>query len=317
VFATLTLGRCCGFPIRASALFVPLLAVVAVFASAGGGGAAMLAQIAVLLASVFVHELAHALVARRLGIRVLDIVLGPLICSARMAEIPERPRIEAAVAAAGPLSNLALAALAAPFLWLGGGAANPLLQWFVDVNLVLGVFNLLPGFPMDGGRLLRSALATRLGWLGATEAAVQVGRGVALTMALLGVFVFRGAFWLMPLIAVYIWFAGTRERWLVRARHGRSPLSGEPLGDQGLAGFPGLFGNFGPGGATWAPAAGSGAPAEPEPSAPRRRSSRAADPSGARRPVTVDVEELSQRSRGGFDDELVRELESYRGRLRG
>ncbi len=319
------IGRVFGIPVHVSGLLLLLLAAVALAGLFGEGGMAVL--VVLLLGSVFLHELGHALVARRLGVRVIDIELGPLVCSARMAEIPEDPRIESRIAAAGPAVNLTLALLGLPLmLLLRAPGLRPeallLVGWLVNVNLILGLFNLLPGFPMDGGRILRSWLARRIGWLEATERAVRVGRVVAIGLALIGLFVFPRAFLLMPLLALYLWFAGTRELWMVRQRHGRSPF-----------GASGPFA-FGPMAEAFAAAdtelrrarardAGWAEPARPDvPRSPAERSSeqpseqRPAAPGGARRPRTVDADALADELREGVDDEQVRRLESYPGRLR-
>ena len=327
VFGKSLIGRIFGIPVYASGLLLMLLGVVAILGLMGD--ARILALTLLLLTSVFLHELGHALVARRHGIQVVDIILGPLVCSARMTEIPERARVEASIAIAGPATNFLLALLALPLLLLLQAPAFGTVgleygMWFIWVNVILGAFNLLPGFPMDGGRLLRSLLAARMGWLAATERAVQVGRVVAIALAIAGLFFFPRALLLVPLLAIYLWIMGTRELWVVRQRHGRSPLTGEPL-PQGFGPFAGAFnaaGGFGTpfggfGGFTARPTADGaseyieaphGADVEPTP---------APSAGGARRPRTIDVEALSDETRsGGISDDAVRKLESFRGRLR-
>src|SRR5262249_7240342 len=140
---------------------------------------------------VLLHEMAHSVVAMRFGLRVVDITLWPLGGMARMAEIPESSRIEGWIAIAGPALNFVLAAIALPFcLWSQvSDAAGPRLQlWayalFVS-NLMMGAFNLLPAFPMDGGRILRAFLGRKGDWVLATERAVNVGRAVAFLLALI------------------------------------------------------------------------------------------------------------------------------------
>lgn len=334
MFGRALIGRAFGIPVYASGLLLALLAVVGVLALFGDGPLVALAML--LLVSVFLHELGHALVARRLGVRVIDIVLGPLVCSARMEEIPERPKVEAAIAAAGPGVNFLLALLALPLLLVPSPGAE-IAGWFVWVNLILGGFNLLPGFPMDGGRILRSSLAGRMGWLPATETAARVGRVVAITLAVAGIFFFREALIFAPLIAIYLWVAGTRELWIVRQRHGRSPFTGEVAGGA----FNPFMGAFGPqpqaagGGFGF----GGGVPRGDEPEAREHRSdgprAQARRPSEgatagkgsaatseprhgtrARRPRIIDVEDLTEAQRRGFDPEVIEQLESFPGRLR-
>ncbi len=162
------IGTLRGVPVRVHWSF-PLLFVLIAAASAGRGGAAAVEAtvwIAAIFASVVIHELAHARVAMRRGLRVLDIVLLPI---GGVSEIPGMDRTaddELAVAVAGPATSLGLAAALAvvalatgehlwpPTMFVGGWAAR--LAW---ANLVLGLFNLLPAFPLDGGRVLRALLS--------------------------------------------------------------------------------------------------------------------------------------------------------------
>jgi Zn-dependent protease len=150
-----------------------------------------------LILSVFVcvvlHEFGHSLQVRRYGIRVRDVVLLPIGGMARAERIPEVPRQEIAVAIAGPLVNFALAAVIYAVLT---ALDRPLsedpdyLTSLFAINLVLGTFNLIPAYPMDGGRILRGLLAIKLPYLRATRYATVVGQLIALTFVVLG-FVFR------------------------------------------------------------------------------------------------------------------------------
>lgn len=255
--------------------------------------------------SVLLHELGHAVVARRFGVRVLDITLWPLGGMARLAEMPETPRVEALVALAGPAVNVALAAasglvlvVVGPFAPTLAGLALPL---FV-VNLMLGVLNLVPAFPMDGGRVYRAWLARGASWLEATEQAVRVGRGVALSMIfapVLGAFLpgFGSFLCSLPVVGLFVLFAGMQELVGVRLRHGISPLSG-------VGGSPGVFGRRGARPATaearWAPPAAEAPPAER---------------GEARRPGAWDQTVLGG-PRRGFDEDELAALERFRGRLR-
>ncbi|HEU4402256.1 MAG TPA: site-2 protease family protein, partial [Candidatus Polarisedimenticolia bacterium] len=147
-----------------------------------GGTAWILGAVAALLlfASVLVHELSHALLAQRAGIAVPRIRLFLFGGVSEMEAEPREPRVELRVAAAGPLTSLALAAL----FWLAarlpvwdavpGGTA--VVTYLATINLALGIFNLLPGFPLDGGRILRAWLWSRHGdVLAATRTAGRVG----------------------------------------------------------------------------------------------------------------------------------------------
>src|SRR5262249_60731937 len=153
-----------------------------------------LTLLAVVFGCVVLHELGHALTARRFGIRTLDITLYPIGGVARLERLPERPTEELLIALAGPAVNLAIVALLTPLLLAGAfltpGAEEALappalllaVTFLVHVwvaNAVLVLFNLLPTFPMDGGRVLRAVLAYRLGAVRATAGAEVGGRGGA------------------------------------------------------------------------------------------------------------------------------------------
>jgi Zn-dependent protease len=168
---------------------------------------------------VFLHELGHSLVAQSFGIQVLDITFWPLGGMARMAELPEKPRIEGLVAIAGPAVNAVLFTGGILFHFLLGVelVANSVPGYFVAINLMMGLFNLIPAFPMDGGRILRAWLARKRDWVEATELAVHIGRVFALGMIIFGYWLTGGC--IMPLIGAWVWWMGARELWYVRMRH--------------------------------------------------------------------------------------------------
>jgi stage IV sporulation protein FB len=164
---------------------------------------------------------------------VVDITLWPLGGMARMSAIPESPGIEARIAVAGPAVNLALFLLGLLLALLDGRlvALPPLVsewvRWFLAANLVMALFNLLPAFPMDGGRILRAWFARRQSWLEATERAVKLGRWIAfllLALGLVGVPGRLGPQFSLVLVAIFIWWSGLQELMLVRARHQEHPL---------------------------------------------------------------------------------------------
>lgn len=177
-----------------------------------------------LFVAVTLHELAHSLQAIRYGVRVEDITLYPIGGVARMAEIPDKPQQELGIAIVGPLTNLALAALGwgvgALLDWrsvislhdlyasLGDTNWSGLLAYLTLANLALGLFNLIPAFPMDGGRVLRALLAMRMDYARATGIAVAVGQGLALLLGFAG---FASASPSLILIAVFIWMGAGQE----------------------------------------------------------------------------------------------------------
>jgi Zn-dependent protease len=177
-----------------------------------------------LFAIVVLHELGHALTARRFGIRTRNITLLPIGGVAHLERMPERPAQELLVAVAGPLVNVLLAALLLTLLLATGGslappegglvAAGPTLSGLLWVNVSLAAFNLLPAFPMDGGRALRAALALRIDRVRATRIAAGIGQACALAFGLLGLL----ANPLLVLIAVFVWVGAAAEANAVETR---------------------------------------------------------------------------------------------------
>lgn len=199
------LGSVWGFPVDLNASFLLLLALV--FVAFGGIGGVIVVGLA--FASVLLHELGHAAVARQLGVRVSTIELGFFGGAARMEAMPRQPRHELAIAAAGPAVSLALGGAG---LGLAALTHLPLLAMIGWINLVIAGFNLIPALPMDGGRILRALLVPRLGYIRATDASVTVSRAVAVCFGIAGLF---GSFQLL-LLAPFLWMMGTRERTLAR-----------------------------------------------------------------------------------------------------
>ena len=174
-------------------------------------GLGLFASLAV---SLLVHELAHALMARRLGLRVIDIVIWPLGGMARMEGMSDRPNAEAKVSLAGPLANLALAGL---LLLLPGQFCF----WVAMLNLILGLGNLVPAFPMDGGRVLRAWLARSSPAADATRAAVAVAGWLCVPLLMLAFG--HGSLFLGLLLCLYIWSVGKMEMVQTILRTGHAP----------------------------------------------------------------------------------------------
>ena len=227
-----------GIPVRIHASFL-LIVAWAVYAGLSGRGAnSALGSVAfmvlftlLLFACVVLHELGHSLVAQQFGVKVHDITLWPIGGVARLANMPKRPLAEFVITAAGPLVNLILALLFGVAAVAAIGPERLLTMiatgrgWFrlIDAqdgtallllltvqNLLLAVFNLIPAFPLDGGRLLRSFLAALLPFRAATRAASFVGQGLAVVLVGLG-FLRPGNFFL-ALVGAFVFLGAWQER---------------------------------------------------------------------------------------------------------
>jgi Zn-dependent protease len=189
-----------------------------------------LAVLAGAMACVVLHEFGHALMARAFGIRTRDITLYPIGGVARLERMSERPVEELLIAVAGPAVNVAIAAILFPLvllthsdLWLfewTGPDVGVFLSSLFAVNVGLVLFNMIPAFPMDGGRVLRAILAIPLGRLRATEIAASLGLVLAV-MAVVGYFVLGHSvsFFDNPMIvlmAIFLAFLGQQELAFVR-----------------------------------------------------------------------------------------------------
>jgi stage IV sporulation protein FB len=153
---------------------------------------------------VILHEFGHALAARALGVYVSEIFLLPVGGMALLGRLPRAPLAELLIVAAGPLVNFVLAGLALALL--GHWPDN--LGFLFVANLSLGLFNLIPAFPMDGGRLLRAGLAYYYNYLRATWLAMMIGRAFALAGALYALYI---AHYFLALLFTFILFLGNLE----------------------------------------------------------------------------------------------------------
>ena len=209
-----------GVDVRVHVTFLVLLGWIALsHLSRGQGVGAVLegfAVIGIVFSIVVLHEFGHALVARRFGIRTRDITLLPIGGVARLERMPSVPRQELLVALAGPAVNVVLALLGVGALALLGGplgpgglslTGGPLLSQFVRFNVLLAAFNLLPAFPMDGGRALRALLAMRMDRVRATDVAARVGRWMAIGFGLVGLFGNP----MLVFIALFVWIGAGEE----------------------------------------------------------------------------------------------------------
>jgi len=248
------IGRVRGIEVKVHATFV--LALIWGATIWGGSGPAGWAYGAfltlVLFGIVLAHEFGHAVAAQRYGIKVHDIVLLPIGGVARLARMPEKPGQELVVALAGPAVNLALIVLLGPILMLrmmgdfraGLSLVLPavmqpglfnLIAFLVLINVSLLVFNMIPAFPMDGGRVLRAALALKLPYRRATTIAVTVGR---LFAVLFGVFGFMTGNISLMLVAMFVFFGAGAEQLDVAQRESLRGLTVSEVVDNQAPVFP-------------------------------------------------------------------------------
>jgi Zn-dependent protease len=216
-----------GISIRVHITLLALFAWVATSYVIGGSGLGEATFGVVLVALVFaiivLHELGHALVARRYGCITREILLLPIGGLAQMNRMPDRPAQELLVALAGPAVNIGFAIVLAFVMAATEASFDPalaatmsgaLVSQLLWINIGLALFNLLPAFPMDGGRVLRALLALRLGRARATRIAGGVGRVLAVGFAIIGLLSNP----MLVLIGVFVWFAAQQETASVELR---------------------------------------------------------------------------------------------------
>lgn len=233
-------ARVAGIDIKIHATFALILALGALQWGVphGMGGAAFgVALMLLLFTCVALHELGHSLVARRFGLTTREIVLLPIGGVAMLQGTPKRPLHELLIALAGPAVNVAIAAalvVAGAPLFAGEGvtaaallqpSGQAMLAWLLGANVMLAAFNMLPAFPLDGGRALRALLAMRLGQERASSIAATIGQVLAVG---LGVYAVASGKILLALIAGFIFVGAGRERAGERAR---AALGGLRAGD--------------------------------------------------------------------------------------
>jgi Zn-dependent protease len=220
MFGSLKLGKLFGIDLYLHGTFwlLPLLVMFDSLAGGLGEVAFRLLFVFTVFACVALHEVGHAMAAAAYGIRTRDITLYPIGGVASLERMPDRPLREVAVALAGPAVNVAIAlglllgmaasGLPLPFVDRPGDVAELFAQEVLIANLFLVGFNLLPAFPMDGGRVLRALLSIRMTRLRATESAVVVGTVVAAGLLVVGIV--SMTFTLVAIAAV-VWLLGQAE----------------------------------------------------------------------------------------------------------
>jgi stage IV sporulation protein FB len=221
---SLNIGRIAGTEIRVHITF--LLFLIWIFAASyasGGADAAWSSVVFILLVftCVVAHEFGHIFTARAFGVQTPDVTLLPIGGVARLERIPEDPWQEFLIAIAGPLVNVAIALVLMAFAGatIGSGMAVEdgkvsLVDRLAATNLFLALFNMIPAFPMDGGRILRALLGIRLGFVRATEIAAQIGQVLAFVLGFIGLFYSP----ILIFIAIFVYLAATSEAHMVALR---------------------------------------------------------------------------------------------------
>jgi Zn-dependent protease/CBS domain-containing protein len=220
------IGRIAGTAILVHVTFVLFLGWIFVASWVAGGPESAwqaLAFMLLLFACVVAHEFGHIFTARAFGVTTPDVVLLPIGGVARLERIPEEPWQELLIAIAGPLVNVVIAVV---LILLASAQVNvvnlhavenpaaSMIDRLAAVNLFLAVFNMIPAFPMDGGRVLRAVLAARMGYVRATEIAAFVGQGVAFALGFIGLLYNP----LLIFIAIFVYLAASSEAHLVAIR---------------------------------------------------------------------------------------------------
>lgn len=224
-------GSILGITIRVHVIFLALFALLfgqLVWTAGLATGLVFATRFIMAFGFVLLHEVGHSLAAQAQGIRVYDIVLWPLGGLARLERLPEKPAAEFRIAIAGPAVNFLLVLLFAPLHYVAGGdvlldqgqlTPASLAADAVYFNLLMGTFNLIPAFPLDGGRVFRALLARQIPYLAATRAAVHVGRSFALVAGLAALT--SPAYAGIVFISVFVWIAGGQELRLAEEREER------------------------------------------------------------------------------------------------
>jgi len=221
---SLPIVRIAGIQLRIHITFLLIIAWLAFGYYAQGGSAVAASRVIfvlLLFLCVVLHEFGHAFAAKAFGINTPDITLLPIGGVARLERMPEEPVQELIIAVAGPLVNVVIAiglfvaggsqALLNPSTVEGGGLVAQLLT----INIILVLFNLLPAFPMDGGRVLRALLATRMSYARATQVAATVGQGFAFVFGFLGLF---GPNPFLLFIALFVYIGASQEAALAQMK---------------------------------------------------------------------------------------------------
>ena len=236
-----SIGRILGIPCRVHVTFLLFVAWIALVQGIQHRDLNHVLAIVVTLLLVFgcvlLHELGHAMAARRYGIGTRDIVLLPIGGVARLERMPEKPQQEMVVALAGPAVNVVIAALLWFLVrperssWSEIEFGSGMLGVLFTVNVVMVLFNLIPAFPMDGGRVLRAALAFKLPFPQATRIAARVGQAIAILFGGIGILAGQP---MLLFVALFVFVAAGEEKASIEAR---ATLSGVSVRDAMVTDF--------------------------------------------------------------------------------
>ena len=223
---SLNIGTVAGTAVRIHLTFLLFLAWIFAASYAQGGSASAydsLFFMVLLFTCVLLHEFGHIFTARAFGVTTPYVTLLPIGGVAQLERIPEEPRQEFLIAIAGPLVNVAITLLLVAFAGanLNASAASAIdntqiamIDRLAAVNLFIALFNMIPAFPMDGGRVLRAALASRMGYVRATEIAASIGQVVAFALGFLGLLYNP----ILIFIAIFVYLAASSEAHMVALR---------------------------------------------------------------------------------------------------
>jgi Zn-dependent protease len=227
------LTRIDGTNVRIHLTFVILLAWITLSELASGGFAAAFSSlmlVGMIFGSVLLHEFGHIFAAKAFGIHTPDVTLYPIGGVARLERMPTRPFQELVITLAGPLVNVAIAIVLALLVGIAEvilGINAPMFALVAKINIGLALFNMIPAFPMDGGRVLRSLLAMKKPYLEATGIAVKTGKTLAIIFGVLGLFYDP----MLILIATFVFFAASKELQATQAQAGGPRNAGFPFGN--------------------------------------------------------------------------------------
>jgi stage IV sporulation protein FB len=224
---SVNIGSIAGTAVKIHVTFLMLLVWIFAAGWASGGPEAAVGNlifVVLLFACVLAHEFGHIFTARAFGVATPDVTLLPIGGVARLERIPEKPSEEFLIAIAGPLVNVAIAVvliaatqthLSTTHLAAMENTGVSMIDRLAEVNLFIALFNMIPAFPMDGGRVLRALLAIRLGHLRATEIAAAIGQWTAFALGFIGLF---GSNPVLVFIAIFVYLAAAAEARMVALR---------------------------------------------------------------------------------------------------